>query len=319
MMRLSELYRKAIAAGIENDPRGKDGVARALDRRKKDFDSLKEDERETFDQESLTNPYADSRILFGTGDEEISTALVGIDIEVGEVMLADALRLRGNGPDMMIAHHPEGRPYANLYEVMGMQSEIMGRFGVPISAAEDLMEKRIRDVERKLMPANHSRAVDAARLLGIPFMCLHTPADNMVATYLQRLFDDKSPDTIGDLLDLLKAIPEYRSAAKFGTGPKLFAGAKKRTAGKVFVDMTGGTGGPEKIFESIASGGINTIVGMHIGEEHRKEAEKHHLNVVIAGHIASDTLGVNLLLDEVMRTAPIRVIECSGFERVSRT
>ena len=34
---------------------------------------------------------------------------------------------------------------------------------------------------------------------------------------------------------------------------------------------------------------------MHISEEHRKEAEKSHLNVVVAGHISSDNLGLNLL------------------------
>ena len=38
---------------------------------------------------------------------------------------------------------------------------------------------------------------------------------------------------------------------------------------------------------------------MHISDEHKKEAEKHHINVVIAGHIASDNLGMNLLLDSV--------------------
>lgn len=320
-MRLSELYKKAIAAGMENDPRGAEAVARALEGRKKDFDALKEEDRDAFDPESLTNPYADSRILHGSGDEDINCALVGIDIEVGEILLAETLKGRGQGPDMLIAHHPEGRPYANLYEVMSMQADILGRFGVPISTAESLMEKRIKEVERKLMPVNHTRSVDAARLLNIPFMCLHTPADNMVASYLQRLFDERKPYSLGDLMDLLKGIPEYKNAARKGTGPNILVGSKKRTAGRVFVDMTGGTGGPDKIFDSLAYSGINTIVGMHMGEEHRKEAEKHHLNVIIAGHISSDNLGVNLLLDEIMKSAsaPIRILECSGFTRVSRS
>ncbi len=95
-------------------------------------------------------------------------------------------------------------------------------------------------------------------------------------------------------------------------------GSDKRTAGKVFVDMTGGTGGSKDIYQSIASSGINTVVGMHIGEDHRKEAEKHHVNVVIAGHISSDTLGINLMLDELSKVEPLRIYECSGFKRVSR-
>ncbi len=66
---------------------------------------------------------------------------------------------------------------------------------------------------------------------------------------------------------------------------------------------------------------MNTIVAMHLSEEHRKEAEKNHLNVVIAGHISSDNLGMNLLLDEVGKSAgsPLTVHECSGFRRISRT
>jgi hypothetical protein len=55
-----------------------------------------------------------------------------------------------------------------------------------------------------------------------------------------------------------------------------------------------------------------------MSEEHRKEAEKCHLNVVIAGHIASDNLGINLLLDKVLSGQKINIIECSGFRRVAR-
>lgn len=317
-MKLRDLYKKAVETGIKNDPRGEELIRKELAARRKDFEKLKDDDKEFFDPESLENPYADSRILFGTGEEEIKSVLVGIDIEGPEVMLAHALRERGEPIDLMLAHHPEGRAFATLYDVMGMQADILGRMGVPISVAEDLMDKRIKEVERRLMPVNHTRAVDAARLLKIPFMCMHTLTDNMVATYLQRRLDEEKPYRVSDILDMLNSIPEYREARRQGAGPKLLIGSEKRTAGKVFVDMTGGTGGSKDIFASISSSGINTIVGMHIGEEHRKEAEKHHVNVVIAGHISSDTLGVNLMLDELSKAEPLKVYECSGFRRVSR-
>lgn len=317
-MKLKDIYKKAIEIGMDNDPRDKDVVIKELERRKKDFDELKLDEKEFFDQEALQNPYSDSRILYGTGDEEIRSILVGIDIEVGEILLADSLRLRGRQVDLLLSHHPEGRAYANLYTVMQMQSDILNRFGVPINIAEDLMEGRIKEVERKLMPVNHTRAVDAAKLLGVPFLCLHTPADNMVATYLQRLFDEKKPYTVADVIDILKGIPEYREAGLNSIGPKIILGAKNRKAGKVFVDMTGGTEGAKEIFESLTAGGISTIVAMHLSEDHRKEAEKNHLNVIIAGHISSDNLGLNLLIDEISRGDSLEILECSGFKRFSR-
>ncbi len=317
-MKLSEFFKKAIDTGIANDPRGSDFVARELQQRQKDFANLPPKEKEFFDPESLENPYADSRILYGDGDGEISNILVGIDIEVGEVLLAETLGKRGSPIDLIVSHHPEGRAYATLYSVMYMQADILSRFGVPINIAEDLMEGRVKEIERRLMPINHSRAVDAARLLDLPFACLHTPADNMVASYLQHLCAEKQPYTLEDLIDLLRDIPEYRDAEKVGAGPRVLLGSKKRKVGKVFVDMTGGTEGSKEIFQSITMSGINTMLVMHLSEEHRTEAEKHHVNVVLAGHIASDNIGVNLLLDRVLDGNSCAVYECSGFRRFRR-
>jgi hypothetical protein len=317
-VKLKDLYRKAVEISMANDPRGRELLDRELEARRKDFEKLKDEDKEFFDQESLKSPYSDSRILYGTGDEEIKGAIVGIDMEGPEVLLTHALREKGEPIDLVIAHHPEGRPYATLYDVMGMQADILGRMGVPISVAEDLMAKRISEVERRLMPANHTRAVDTARLLNIPFMCMHTLADNMVATFLQKRFDEEKPYRVSDIMDMLNSIPEYQEGRRQGAGPKVLIGSDKRTAGKVFVDMTGGTGGSKDIYESLATSGITTVVGMHIGEDHRKEAEKHHVNVVIAGHISSDTLGINLMLDELSKTEPLKIYECSGFKRISR-
>ncbi|MBZ0156137.1 MAG: NGG1p interacting factor NIF3 [Alphaproteobacteria bacterium] len=317
-MNLSDFYKKAITTGIENDPRGKDVVLKELERKRKEYEGLSQKQKETFDRENLDNPYADSRILYGTGEDPLNRILVGIDIEVGEVLLADTLRSRSKPVDLIVSHHPEGRAFANLHSVMYMQSDILSRFGVPINIAEGAMEGRIKEIERRLMPVNHTRAVDAARLLDIPFLCLHTPADNMVAAYLQQMFDHEKPYTLEDVVDLLRKVPEYLEAEKNSSGPKILLGAKSRKAGKVFVDMTGGTEGSKEIFQSLSLGGINTVVAMHLTEDHRKEAEKNHINVVIAGHIASDNVGVNLLLDALQEEGQPEIIECSGFRRVKR-
>lgn len=316
-MRLGELIKRAIEIGIENDPRGKEEVQRELALRKKEYESLKPEEKGFYDLEQLTNPYYDSRLLWGDPETEIKAILVGIDMEVGEVLLAETLRQKGRDISLILSHHPEGMAYANLYQVMRMQADILQRFGVPINVAEGLMESRIKEVERRLMPVNHTRAVDAARLLGIPFACLHTPSDNMVTTYLQRLFNERAPITLGDVIEILREIPEYREAEKNGSGPKILLGSKQRKAGKIFVDMTGGTEGSKDIFQNLVNSGINTIVAMHLSEDHRKEAEKYHLNVIIAGHISSDNLGMNLLLDEIL-DPDIEVLECSGFKRIKR-
>jgi len=317
-MRVKEFFSAAIETGISADPRGSDAVQRELSRRKSDFDAMKDREKEFFDSETLTNPYSDSRVLHCSSDIEVRGILAGIDIETAEILLADTLRKSGSKIDLIVAHHPEGTAFANLYSVMGMQSDILNRFGVPINVAEGLMEGRAKEVERRLMPMNHSRAVDAARLLDIPFACLHTPADNMVVALLQSRFDSEKPERVSDVVDLLLGIPEYRDAACHGAGPKVLLGSKERRAGRIFVDMTGGTEGAKDVFRDLTAAGVNTIVAMHLSEEHRKEAEKNHLNVVIAGHIASDNLGMNLLLDGALKGADVEVLACSGFRRIVR-
>lgn len=317
-MQLKKIYDLVVTRGMDADPRGRKAVRQSLAKKKKAYEEMKDEDKEYFDPESLTNPYADTRILYGTGREEIKTALVGIDMEAAEILLADRLSSKGRRVDLVISHHPEGKAYANFYEVMHMQADILNKFGVPINIAESLLEDRIKEVERRLSPVNHARASDMARLLDIPFMCMHTPADNMVANFLQKAFDKKSPDTLGDIVKVLKEIPEYNEAAKNNAGPRVLLGSNERRAGKIFVDMTGGTEGAKNIFESLANSGVGTIVGMHLSDDHRKEAEKRHINVVIAGHISSDNLGMNLMIDELLKNGKIEIIPSSGFRRFSR-
>ncbi|MFQ5464963.1 MAG: NGG1p interacting factor NIF3 [Thermodesulfobacteriota bacterium] len=316
-MKIKEIYEGAVTRGMDLDPRGPEEVAAELEAAKKEFEELAEEDKKWFDMARFENPYSDTRILYGDPESEVRRALVGIDMEVGEVLLADRLRERGEQVDLIIAHHPEGRAMANLYDVMGMQAGILLKYGVPINVAEDIMAERIGEIERRLMPVNHTRAVDAARLLDIPFICVHTPSDNAVVDFLQGIFDEKGPRLLSDVVDVLKEIPEYRSALDETTGPKVVVGSAGRKAGRVFVDMTGGTGGSKKAYEKLAAAGVGTIVGMHMSEEHRKEAEKHHVNVVIAGHIPSDNIGMNLLLDHVLDD--VEVIGTSGFRRITRT
>jgi putative NIF3 family GTP cyclohydrolase 1 type 2 len=57
---------------------------------------------------------------------------------------------------------------------------------------------------------------------------------------------------------------------------------------------------------------------MHLSEDHLKEAEKNHLKVVVAGHIASDTVGLNLLLDRLAGPETLQIRGCSGFTRLGR-
>lgn len=290
-MNLSYFYNQVVRFGIENDPRKKSRV--------KNFE--------------------DTAILYGDPKTKVKKVLVGIDIEVGELLLADKIR-SNQGLDLVISHHPEGYAYAQLYKVMSLQIDLLCKAGVAKEIAQELLEERQREVQRKILPRNHSRAVDAAKLLDLPFMCMHTPADNHVFSYLTRLINKEKPKTTQDIIDILIEIPEYKTAIKEKAGPRIIMGAPNRASGKVLIEMTGGTEGSADVYGNLYKTGVRTLVCMHLSEEHFKKVKDANLNVIIAGHISSDTLGLNLLLDNIEKEAKekLTVINCSGFRRVTR-
>jgi len=311
-MLLKDIYTLAINLGIKADLRGEEKVRKNLAKHQVKFDKLSAEQKEEFDQERLTNPYADTRILYDNGNE-IKKVLVGIDIDPQELIMAKQL-----GYDTVIAHHPEGVALADLGDVMHLQAEVLAQYGVPINVAEAITKERICEVARGVSPANHQRSVDAARLLDINLICIHTPCDNLAAKFLDDYLRDKEIETVGDLIDALKKIPEYKEAAKLKAGPKVFAGSEDNCTGKIaLTEITGGTSNSKSIYEKMAQAGIGTIVGMHMSEDHKKEAAKNHVNVVIAGHMSSDSLGVNLLLDEIEKIG-VEVAAFSGLIRIKR-
>ena len=316
-MKLREIYETAVRMGIESDPRGKDGVEEHLERMRRRHDKLPAHLKPLADQLDLTNPFADTRIYVGDPETEVTTLLGGIDMNTGEIVLADRLREKGVPIDAVYTHHPEGWGLTKLDDVMEVQADIWAQFGVPIQAGEKFISERMDEIKRRLMPLNYDQAIDAARLLEIPFFSAHTPTDNLVVDHLTRYFAERAPKLLEDVEKALLEIPEYRIAAQKGAGPYLGKSSPSARAGKIWVDMTGGTEGPKKVMEKLADAGVGTIVGMHMGQEMRDEADKHSMHVLIAGHMSSDSLGINLLLDELERKG-VTTIATSGLIRVHR-
>jgi len=313
-MKVVDIHHLAIEMARGADFRSAETIDDLLKRRKEKFEKLTKKEQESFDKESLSNPYSDSRILNITEDKEIKKVLFGIDIGPAEVLLAKEI----GDIDLIISHHPLGKALATLHEVMELQCDVLALYGVPINIAEGLMIERISEVARGINAINHQRTVDTAKILNTNLMCLHTACDNLAAMFLKKMVEEKKPERIEDLINLLMEIPEYKESTRMGAGPKIFVGKKQNHCGKVAItEITGGTEGSPRIYEKMAQAGIGTIIGMHMGKEHWEEAKKALINVVIAGHMSSDSLGINLLLDQ-MEKRGIKIIPCSGLIRISR-
>jgi len=318
MMTLKQLYDKCLELAIERAPRSKKDIQDQLKKLREEYKKLDEKKKQYFDEESLTNPFLDSRIEFGDPKTSLKRIMVGIDISVGEILVANELTKSGKKIDAVIAHHPEGRALIDLTQVMDLQEDIAMMEGVPVNVIEKLMRARIWDLNRGLHAHNHYQVPNAAKLLDIPFACFHTFADNNVYWFIKKYVTAKKPTYVSDIMDALMELPEYQMAKKMGNGPMMFVGDEKARVGKIsFSGFTGGTSGSKDIYEKMAHAGVGTILAMHIPEEHRKLAEKYHINVLICGHMASDSIGVNLLMDEAEKKG-VEIIPCGGFLRVSR-
>ncbi|MFH0820844.1 MAG: NGG1p interacting factor NIF3 [Candidatus Peregrinibacteria bacterium] len=318
-MKLKDLFSLAVKLGMENDPRSKAELDELLKKQKKAYDKMEEKEKRYFDESFLTNPYHDSRILHANDlNDEIKTILVGIDMEEPQLHLAVELNRRGEKIDLVLGHHPEGRALLGLGNEMLLIPDILEDCGIPINIAEKVNHPRKAEVDRGVNPINFIRPIHTAQLLGINCMNTHTISDNMVYQYLKRKVSKGKYRTVGDVVDDLMKEKEYQMAAEMGNPPIVVCGSKESRAGKVVAsEITGGTSGSEDMYEKMSQAGVGTIIAMHMQEKHRKEAEKHHLNVIVAGHMASDSLGMNLLLDQFEKKGVKKVISCGMF-RVKR-
>ena len=302
-MTIQEIYKLAIEMGIKADFRSKDQVEKMLKRQKDKFDDLSNAKKEFFDKERLTNPYADSGIQYDNGLRNIKRVMVGIDIDPAEIMMARYLSNHNpkNPIDAIICHHPIGKTLADLGEVMPVMIDLMHSHGVPVNVAEGILRERIEQVERGLHADNHYRVVDAAKLLDVNLMNVHTPADNLAAQFVEKEIAKKKPEYVSEVMEALLEIPEYSEYAKRSGGPKIFSGGEQNRAGKIAaLEFAGGTSYNSKMYQKLADAGIGTIISMHQSEENRKEAQAAHINVIVAGHLASDSIGMNLFLDELL-------------------
>ena len=100
-------------------------------------------------------------------------------------------------------------------------------------------------------------------------------------------------------------------------GPSIVSGSENARTGKIMVTFTGGTNPSKELYMELAKAGVGTLVEMHIPEESLQELKKAHINAIDVGHMAADSIGANLFLDELEKKG-VAVIPASGLIRVRR-
>lgn len=319
-MKLSKLYKRTIEIGMEADPRGKTYLSKMLKKTADKQKKLSGNEKKYADEERGWNPYSDSRILNGTGEEEVKRLMIGIDIETPEMILADRLREKGEKIDCVMIHHPEGRALADLEKVMPLQADVYAAAGVPVNQTEALLRPRMERIWRSIHADNFLRTERTAELLGIPAFTCHTVTDNLVWRFIEKKICQKQWDDLSEIINALHELEEYDYYAKKGSPAIIVNGNGSSRPGKVVATgFTGGTNGPEELMEQQAAAGVGTVLCMHFTEKEVEIGRKHNLNMIQCNHMASDAMGINLLLDKLVKEEKkLDVLPVSGFIRVKR-
>jgi putative NIF3 family GTP cyclohydrolase 1 type 2 len=56
---------------------------------------------------------------------------------------------------------------------------------------------------------------------------------------------------------------------------------------------------------------------MHVGEDAVKKLREMHINVIDTGHMAADSIGANIFLDE-LESRGVETVACSGLVRIKK-
>jgi len=223
----------------------------------------------------------------------IKKVLFGVDMDTAEIMLAKQL-----GYDCVVSHHPRNTNAAML-DVLHDHFDKLEALGVPRNKSQKLLAERKTELSYNVHVSNSRRSESAAKLLDMPFMCIHSPTDRIGEATVQKFLDEKFADkpmtTVKEVVDALEEIPEYKNSER---KPVVRAGSNDSYAGKIYVLMSGLTGPGPKITKEYFEAGVGTLVMMHIPEKDAKEVKEQGIgNVIIAGHTSSDSIGVNKLAE----------------------
>ena len=256
------------------------------------------DIRNIDDPGSYSSGYPDCRIIYGDPGNKVNDVYVAVDAGVPELLVANELKKQGKPIDGIIMHHPTGTGAYTMTGVVELQRYNWMRNGANPKRADKIFKEMVRDEEIGLKAGNHLAVENAANFLGIPVMCIHTAIDNIVQAFFETMILPGRFINVEEMLEDIKALPECSMASANGDGPYIIGESKARP-GKIMVDMTGGMDPDPTIFPLLKKAGIKTLIAMHYSQENVKAITKNKINAVITGHMASDSIGLNLFCDRL--------------------
>jgi hypothetical protein len=253
----------------------------------------------------LSNIPADSGIWVPGSD--VRRILFGIDVGAAEIEIARRL-----GYDLVIAHHP---PEATLQAWKEYLRHIpqMVAAGISPDEAEQAVADHVEAMQLGAHARNDQHTVSVARLIGMPFMNIHTPLDEIgrqrVQSRLDSLASAHPGATAGDVLRTLQEFGEVKSAR---VSPMLAVGSAEAPAGRS-VFAHGALDIPNyAMLKAYYAHGIHTMLTLRTGYADLVRLRREQLGtLIVVGHMAGDSLGFTPFLS-ALRQLGLEVTTFSG-------
>jgi putative NIF3 family GTP cyclohydrolase 1 type 2 len=225
----------------------------------------------------------------------INKVLIAIDVGTAELMLARQLQC-----DAVIAHHPVGIAHVNFYKVFDRHVEFMVEHGVPKKIAKEAVAKLKERVATRNHAEIYSEVVGAAKALGMPLVNIHQPCDEYMRQVILKAIKSGRTEHVSDIVKSIGEIPEFGNAA---TRVEVKLGSEKNRAGHWALVVAAGTNGGYNIAKAYIQHGVSTVIYLHVdyGELIKLREENLEGNLIIMGHLAGDSVGLNGLGDRLER------------------
>ncbi len=224
----------------------------------------------------------------------IKKVLFSVDAGSAEIMLAKEM-----GYDLLIAHHPVGPARLTFSQVVRRHVDFMLEKGVPKKVAEEATGELVSRIDVRAHPTNYLHEVDVAKKVKLPFMNIHLPIDQITRDHLLEAIQNSGVTTVGDLVKSLGRIREFKNAE---TKIELRMGKGADPLGRWVLVFAAGTNGGYPVAKAYFEHGIDTVIYLHIDYDELVKLKKDCKgNLIILGHMAGDSIGINLFLRELAR------------------
>lgn len=223
----------------------------------------------------------------------IKKVFVSIDVSPFDIYFAKTL-----GCDCVLTHHPIGKSAVSFHKVFDRHMTYMLEKGVKKKLAISL----VKDLKYKAYLKSHSLiyndVISTAEILKMPLLNIHQPLDEYMRKIILFKLAKSKLKTISDLIEAIEEITEFKKAL---TRVIICNGKASNEIGNWVLVIAAGSNGGYEIARTYYENNVSTVIYLHIdyNELNKVKKDKTCKNLVILGHLAGDSIGMNKICKEL--------------------